>query len=154
MTYIARDLTGRLLGLSLGESISQLKHKFPLNWLNHSLAEAFLRALSEQALLFDWPINHMHLGRRNMVWPWQALLFHLEHCLCVLISISHCMDLNLAAMVQYSLDASLSYIKQTVNGPCCGLLIHSERELNGVLLREQVECLFMWVQDHTFPLTD
>ena len=53
MAYVARDLTGRLLGLRLGESISQLKHIFLLNRLHQSLAEAFLRALSEQVLFFD-----------------------------------------------------------------------------------------------------
>lgn len=122
--YVAGDLTGRLLGLSLGESISQLKRIFPLSWLHQSLAEAFLRTLSEQILLFDWAIKHMHLGRRNMVWPRQALLFHLAHCLCARISISHYMDLNLTDTAQSSLEASLSYIKQTVNRPYCGLLTH------------------------------
>lgn len=53
MSHVAEVLTGRLLGLSLGESISQLKRVFPLNRLHQSLADAFLRALSEQVLLFD-----------------------------------------------------------------------------------------------------
>lgn len=50
--YVARDPRDRLLSLSLGESIPQLKPVFPLKWLHQSLAEAFLRALSEQVLLF------------------------------------------------------------------------------------------------------
>lgn len=51
IAYVASHLRDRLLSLSLGESVPQLKHVLPLKWLHQSLAEAFLRALSEQVLL-------------------------------------------------------------------------------------------------------
>lgn len=52
IAYVVSGLGDRLLSLSLGESIPQLKHVLPLKWFHQSLAEAFLRALSEQLLLF------------------------------------------------------------------------------------------------------
>lgn len=52
IAYVASDLRDKLLSLSLGESVVQLKPVLPLKWLHQSLAEAFLRGLSEQVLLF------------------------------------------------------------------------------------------------------
>lgn len=67
MVHVARDRTSRYLCLSEVEIHFSAKRCTLIELASSVFDWIFLRALNQQVLLFDWEINHVHLGKRNAV---------------------------------------------------------------------------------------